>query len=482
MGVVRTDCVERDLPCDYGSGCPLPPLNGSELCVCHARVSEKSHDDQLEGLKTLLRQTGDLSGVYITTPVQLNGFEVDHSVVLSDAHFLESLEMESLVVKGHFIGSGLKIGGRASFQSSSFWGGLSFRDATVAGRLDFRDAEWLCCPDDDVVVKASSLVADDEVVAKGGASFFRGIFHGGILFDGAKFGGNADFRGVQVTDGKTFSFRSVTVGGDLNLTDAKLSGDLVLETSRLRGGTWFYHLELKGVFKSRDVVYGGLVSFTGKSNKLLFSSAGGTLQASLFQKPENVYFEFCDFSRFELRQVNLRGVSFDRVQWYNEYHRRGVYDEVIARGDGNLTASGSARPYDRPNFDQVRSLYAEIKTHWISQGQPELAAEFHYGEREMARIGAQRFEERILNCIYLALCGYGERPIRALGVLVCIWVSFTLFYWLAGQELSEAPLYSLQVMTLQNRSGSGWLETLHRVLGPIQMGLFALTVRRRFIR
>jgi len=92
---------------------------------------------------------------------------------------------------------------------------------------------------------------------------------------------------------------------------------------------------------------------------------------------------------------------------------------------------------------------------------------------------------------YWALSGYGERTWRSAIWLVGFLVGFALLYLLVGhmQSFPEAVVYSLGVMSRQAEKLPAEASTLLRslvfiegILGPLQVALFALALRRRFMR
>ena len=125
-----------------------------------------------------------------------------------------------------------------------------------------------------------------------------------------------------------------------------------------------------------------------------------------------------------------------------------------------------------------------------------------------------------LNWWYWLASGYGERFLRAFLVLILIWFSFSLLYsslhpqqWKSKQAISEmalstsswdesnidskpfkdglgsALIYSLSVMTLQKpddprpeKSLARTFVTLETILGPLQIALLALAIRRQFMK
>jgi hypothetical protein len=132
------------------------------------------------------------------------------------------------------------------------------------------------------------------------------------------------------------------------------------------------------------------------------------------------------------------------------------------------------------------------------------ANEFHYWSMEAQRkeIPGSAFAPWKLIWWYWLLSGYSERHVRAVVWLVVILVGFAALYMLLGlvevQENTpagllgaglEAIVYSLGVMTRLGTDSQSSESVLVRsliilegVLGPFQIALFALALRRRFMR
>jgi uncharacterized protein YlaI len=92
---------------------------------------------------------------------------------------------------------------------------------------------------------------------------------------------------------------------------------------------------------------------------------------------------------------------------------------------------------------------------------------------------------------YWALSGYGERTWRSAIWLVGILFGFAVLYMLVGhvQSFPNAVAYSLGVMSRQAGKLPDGSPTLLQyvvfiegILGPLQVALFALALRRRFMR
>ena len=132
------------------------------------------------------------------------------------------------------------------------------------------------------------------------------------------------------------------------------------------------------------------------------------------------------------------------------------------------------------------------------------ASEFNYWAMDAQRKLQQAsvFAPWRLIWWYWALSGYGERTWRSAMWLVGILVGFALLYLLVGhveveelspsgiwQAFSQGIVYSLGVMSRQAERLTGSESTLLRslvfiegILGPLQIALFALALRRRFMR
>jgi hypothetical protein len=108
--------------------------------------------------------------------------------------------------------------------------------------------------------------------------------------------------------------------------------------------------------------------------------------------------------------------------------------------------------------------------------------------------------------LYWALSGYGERPRRAFGVLVGIWLAFAVLYvllanaapfwvfsasdvWQIIRYIGQAAVYSLAALARLTPEPKpeepGWFQTLvtvEGILGPLQIALVLLAVRRTVMR
>lgn len=144
------------------------------------------------------------------------------------------------------------------------------------------------------------------------------------------------------------------------------------------------------------------------------------------------------------------------------------------------------------------------------------ASDFRFWSMELRKKEGWRARGRlsvsILHSLYRHLSGYGEEIGRAFEILLGIWLIFAFLFTQVGfvrppSLFSEAetgvyladevgnPLkpikalgYSLAVMILQRpdprplTAAASFAVLAEMILGPIQAALFALAVRRRFMR
>jgi hypothetical protein len=114
------------------------------------------------------------------------------------------------------------------------------------------------------------------------------------------------------------------------------------------------------------------------------------------------------------------------------------------------------------------------------------------------RLSRPRSRFGIVTTLYWALSGYGVRAARAFWVLVGIWAAFTILYILVPaspfsgfsiSDFGDAIVYSLGAIARLNPEPRPdepglfqLLVTVEEILGPLQIALLALAVRRKVMR
>jgi uncharacterized protein YjbI with pentapeptide repeats len=143
---------------------------------------------------------------------------------------------------------------------------------------------------------------------------------------------------------------------------------------------------------------------------------------------------------------------------------------------------------------QVASMYRELRRSLESKSDMPGAADFYYGEMEMRRWSKQSgIGERILVGAYWLLSGYGLRPLRALLAWTAV-VIFGVFEMKAGGFVSgcyspcRALIFSVRaslpgISTTEQLTPVGQaIEIVIRVLGPMMLALFLISIRAKLMR
>jgi len=195
------------------------------------------------------------------------------------------------------------------------------------------------------------------------------------------------------------------------------------------------------------------------------------------------------------------------------YANMAVDDEIKgvqqkeSREEGEVRKEGEKREARRLAHVRLGQACQRLAANAEESRDYPTANEFHYWSMEAQR--KDRFYGFVpwrLSWWYWLLSGYNERPLRALCLLGVICLGFALLYMQMGllpeegssdsnswTSLRQALLYSLGVITRQKvaptldslGSEMEWTQffvILEGILGPLQLGLLALSLRRIFMR
>ena len=262
-------------------------------------------------------------------------------------------------------------------------------------------------------------------------------------------------------------------------------------------------------FSGADVLFDearfkGKVTFLKTSKLLTFTG-----EEEVFGSRTWVQFDHCWIDEQELLtfsnvllhpgwfiNVDIRDVVFTDVKWYGMPGgpKGTIRREIYALKERNVESPHALLA------QACRRLSANAE----DQHEYPLANEFHYWSMEAQRKEGpfSKFAPWRLTWWYWALSGYSERPARAAIWLLFILVGFAGFYMLEGPEgvrkLSQAHVissvwqsvvYSLGVMTrlrgtipISEDASIRAAAILEGVLGPFQIALLALALRRKFMR
>jgi uncharacterized protein YjbI with pentapeptide repeats len=217
------------------------------------------------------------------------------------------------------------------------------------------------------------------------------------------------------------------------------------------------------------------------SNQLVNFSGMSAADAS------SVRFSGVNLSRAMLADSAIAAAQFDDVEWDTRKmfatHRRrsAIWDEGAAR--------------EPQQFAAVGRFYHDVRVSYERKNQSELAGDFYYGEIEMRRRSQPWFIRSIsLAAWFKYLSGYGENYVLSL-----IWLAvFVLLlcpglYVAAGFARGDpvrSLLHSLEVVTFLKEPNQATpeivavrvIEGFERVLVALQLGLFLLGIKRKFMR
>jgi uncharacterized protein YjbI with pentapeptide repeats len=314
---------------------------------------------------------------------------------------------------------------------------------------------------------------------KGGASFSTARFKGEAAFSHATFGGEATFSGATFigrADFEVVPFKDKAI-----FSEAIFEARPIFARARFEGETHF-----------RSTIFREGAILQGRDTFKLHSVVN--LQDALIEKPELFSFHTVKLRPSWFINTDARKFNFTNVEWYGLSNgRNGAFEDEIE----TLQARGKEFPYGL-----LAKACRELAVNAEESRVYSEASKFNYWAMEAQRKEKQAstFAPWSLTWWYFLLSGYGEKPFKALRALIIVWLAFAVLYWQIGSatdencaysslNLGEALAYSLGALTLQAQDSvncvNGWafsLLVLEGALGPLQIALLALALRRRFMR
>jgi uncharacterized protein YjbI with pentapeptide repeats len=351
-------------------------------------------------------------------------------------------------------------------------------------------------------------------------SFIRAQFSGEWTeFSGAQFSSEwTDFQEAQFSGAET-SFLGAQFGS------AEIS---------FQEATFAKEVYFTGVTFSEKVTFWGT-----QGNRVFGPGAWAHFDRPRIEKPEQVTFNTVLLHPGWFINADVRKVDFTDVRWYgmpggpegtleveiDSLKKQGVEapHSLLAQACRRLSANAEdSREYPLANEFHYWSMDALRKEswdyliwirEWISKSGLRVAR--RCGLATTLRLVWSRIRRRrqsrprsrfgLINTLYWALSGYGVRAGRALGVFLTIAVVFAVLYMTIGhpslrvlpivgiwQDLADAGravMYSFGVMArlrpepIPEEMGLFQiLVTVEGILGPLQIALLALAVRRKVMR
>ena len=238
----------------------------------------------------------------------------------------------------------------------------------------------------------------------------------------------------------------------------------------------------------------------------------GSVRPPRIEKPEQFTFNTVLLHPGWFINADVRKVDFTDVQW------------VGMPGGPEGTIEAEVKALEEREVDSPHTLLSQacrrLSANAEDNREYSLAKKFHYWSMDADRKREWRFFKDktwrdllkreywpdiarhfgLITTLYWALSGYGVRAARAFWMLAAIWAAFTILYVLVdpsefkdfGQGIAyrwQAAVYSLLALVRLNPEPRPeepgvfqFLVGLEGILGPLQIALLALAIRRKVMR
>lgn len=456
------------------------------------------------------RCAANFANVRFQKVVNFTEARFDDAAVFRKAWFDDNVYFDSVCFKGVDFNETVTIGlfrcnfarfaGPAVFTSSIFRSSASFSSCFFSRVASFSAAQF-----------AEPAANNREPVL-----FVRAEFCEAPVFDSCRFWQAVCFRSVVFHAGA--AFRATVLSNDgkaysLDLADARLDGETLFSGLEMSGVADFDRMEVGGNLRFQGPFYVPHDYNQGRSRVQVAPRI--KFESVVLRSGARVRFDTIDLSRTTFLGSNARAIEFHNVTW----PRRALGLEVPLKVAGKFAARNAMLRFlshqttwdewEYRDRDDARRVFRDLKARLEDQRDYADAGDLYYSEMESRRRGASWYQKTLL-WLYWMFCGYGEKPLRAAGMFLCIWImlaagltrtQFTFDSSASWRDavctktgcrpsFSETTGQSIRDLTLQQRNGymqpfSPWshrLGLLGNALGPIQLGLFFLAMRRRFRR
>jgi uncharacterized protein YjbI with pentapeptide repeats len=500
---------------EFGSACEGLPLDyeleGKEYCVLHFPRGDKDLAAFEEAIEEKLKDKKfDFRSVYFPGKQSL-------------ASFLPNASFE----------------GTVGFSSATFEGVADFSGVTFKEKADFSEVTFKEKADFSGVT-----FERDRATFEREAYFFGATFEAEADFGGAHFKGN--FRkAVPTTTTPPTDFSSATFKGYANFSKAgfrhKDYERFIYERSPIEpdapdavafsSATFERVADFEGaIFFGGADFKGALFKEEGKFSSLITRArAFPRFPEAVIEKPERFSFHSTFLRPSSFVDVDAEKIDFSDVEWFRfpggekvtlKKEIETVEARLVGRRRGDLPARGQRKlqkacrqltknaeeSHDYPTANEFHYWSMELArkeamalARWMASNEGTALARWNALREALRRFG-------LIDALYWALSGYGVRPRRAFLVLVGMGTLFAILYvMVAGsidiEHVGQAFLYSLAAMvrltgvpamaslTKQLQPSEPGLSGLFQllvtaegILGPLQIALLALAVRRRVMR
>ena len=361
-----------------------------------------------------------------------------------------------------------------SFFGIHFTSEVKFEQAIFASNVDFGEA---------IFAEDANF---DRAVFKGDATFLKAQLNRQAKFNSAEFHQRAVFDSTRFGDLTLFTF--AVFNGDTDFQRASFTDLVMFDFAVIKDALTF------GL--SRDY----------KHEQGFVDSSALSMSGVRIDHAENVSFEFLSLRPRWFINVDIRKFNFIEVKWIGLSKRGFDYD---IRDDITDLEEGSIEFPHRV----LAITYRQLAINAEDNHRYRQASIFRYLSMDVRRLENLSIRSLLnLDWWYWAASGYGEQAGRALIMLLVLIFVFGLGYLFVGfsrgprtsestnptsvvditgipiRPVVAAFLYSSEIVTLQKPEPkpltpcARTLVTLETILGPTQLALLALAIRRKFMR
>jgi uncharacterized protein YjbI with pentapeptide repeats len=423
--------------------CPRKRLSSSDYCILHTPKDSASHRVFLKFVACLRKlhknKDGNWLGFRFPSGIAINELNIDYPIDLRWAE-VEDVSLNKMTFEKEVNLAGSRFKGEVKFQNITFNGAVNFSRATF-----FADVSFFA-------------------YFNKGADFTSCDFNNRVSFGGS-FDAECSFNQCTFRDAVTF-----------------------------RGG------------RDITVCVGTSTSPSVSKIRRLFTSEVH-FQDVDFRRPNKVKFIGVDLFNAHLVGTDMRGVLMYDVNFYQSVlKRQGLYDEVYLNASTDTDFKAYIIPRIEEGYRNIRLALEENKNY-------QSATDFYIGEMEIRRKRKDflRREFFSIEAWYRALSLYGSSPLRAtrvfvlflllhLGssILITANISQTVMPDMTPQSallpfcsktIIEYLVNSISVLTLwrgenviSNGIWSSVLDTIFRIIGPLQVALIVMAMRTRIKR
>jgi uncharacterized protein YjbI with pentapeptide repeats len=467
---------------------------GKRCCILHFPSQDKKADEFQEALrKKRESQDCNFAGVYFpSSAIDFSGAAFKEEANFFLATFEGRASFSVPAMYAGFVSATFE--GIADFSSVLFKEKASFRDVGFKGETTFSKNSIVGMFPPPRRPPSEAIFEEEE------AEFFMATFEGNTDFAGAIFKGEAEFAAATFEAGANFAkttferkadFDEITFEVEARFNEAAFEGKVDFSRATLKKDTAFYMATF-----TKEVRFWRLT--TVSSTVLNFRSA-------VIEKPERFSFHSTYLRPSWFVDLDAQELDFSDVTWFRLPNGEEPKDGKRLRLEDEIETLKSQGIEPPISLNKLAETCRRLMNKAEDNRDYSTANELHYWSMEARRKEGWR-RLGLIATLYWALSGYGERPRRALLVLVSIWLAFAVLYYLlvpsspfwvfSASDIwqgidygRQAMVYSLSTLARLNpRPQSAeldWFQTLvtvEGILGPLQIALFLLTVRRTVMR